>query len=498
VPAADPIKVYDARWEVHDFDDAAIRRLFEATLIYARRYDVDTIILSRDARLHAGHVVELALDVALRMGFRVYLSPHASGTPHAYFMSHYISRTYPGTMGLAVTASHNPADYIGVKFTVPTVQAIGLDCGPDGGLTAIRKIYHSNEKPEPKAGGTVEILDLLNEYVDFSLEQAKLKPGDLDGLSIVMDTMNGSAGPELLAALHKAGVAVEALRLVPDGTFPTGSPNPTSLGKMDEAVARAQQNGHILALGVDGDGDRLVFGDSRGILAAGFVTIPILKAVGLTGEGSEPQSVLYDPKVNPLALAEWGRLHAKPVLFRNGHSQIKDHMRRINAIAAAEESGHYYHRITMNDSTVYCENNLLTALLFLESLKRQPGMMDELWSLQNRVSTTGEFNYQFPDNDVRDRALGDLVESFDRDGAVSTTRSPDGADLHGTLISKGITIKGDEVQLDSGWFSGYLRVATNERGVVRSYFSTGDPDRLTEIETTARGLLEGHGGQIIE
>src|SRR5690606_17213755 len=113
-------------------------------------------------------------------------------------------------------------------------------------------------------------------------------------------------------------------------------------------------------IGVDGDGDRIVFGDRRGILTAGFAFVPILRAclestqqaAGSGQRAAAPPPVLYDPKVSPLALAEWGKLGARPVLFRNGHSQIKDYMTRIGALAAAEESGHYYHRITLDGLTI--------------------------------------------------------------------------------------------------------------------------------------------------
>src|SRR5690606_11817345 len=139
----------------------------------------------------------------------------------------------------------------------------------------------------------------------------------------------------------------------------------TSQGKMADAISLAGERDCQVVIGVDGDGDRIVFGDRRGILTAGFAFVPILEAVLQTGQpGARPTGapVLYDPKVSPLALAQWGRLGVQPVLFRNGHSQIKDYMSRIGALAAAEESGRYYHRITMGDLSISGENSLLTIL----------------------------------------------------------------------------------------------------------------------------------------
>jgi len=249
-----------------------------------------------------------------------------------------------------------------------------------------------------------------------------------------------------------------------------------------------QQHAHAV-LGIDGDGDRIVFGDSRGILTAGFAFVPILKACGMEA-GATPAPVLYDPKVSPLALAEWGRLGCKPVLFRNGHSQIKDYMTRIGAPAAAEESGHYYHRLTLGNLAISGENSILTILLFLRALKEQPGLMDQLWVLQERVFTTGEFNYQLQSDRARDLALGALIAHFVQDGASTVTATPDGIDLQGTCLSKGVRLDPGSVRLEPGWYSGYLRAATNEKAVVRSYFSAGDNAEGKKVEARTRAILE--------
>lgn len=495
----DPIKVYDARWEVHEFDDAQVRRLFEATFAYGRLLGVDTLALTRDGRLGGPRVMELGVEVALRMGLRVFLRPDPISTPQSYFTALQVSQEYPGTMGLAVTASHNPKQYVGLKFTVPTVQAIGLDCGPMGGLRRIREIYHSDEKFPAVAGGSLRLLDLTRPYIEFSMRQAGVRPNELAGVGVVLDAFHGSAGPELFMALDKAGVRIEAMRLIPNGEFPTGSPNPTSQGKMRAAVERAGQTNCDAVIGLDGDGDRIVFGDRRGILTAGFAFVPILQSCLAAAKASGGAPVLYDPKVSPLALAEWGKLGARPVLFRNGHSQIKDYMTRIGALAAAEESGHYYHRITMGRHTISGENSIMTILLFLGALKQRPGLMEQLWALQDRIFTTGEFNYQFDSDQARDRAMEAVIRRLDGDGAASVTATPDGIDLQGTCLSKGVRLDPGSVELEEGWYSGYLRIATNEKSVVRSYFSAGDRPGGQRIESEARRILEeDFGGRVID
>ena len=96
----DPIKVYDARWEASEFDDAQVTRLFEATLMYGRELGVDTIVFTRDARQAAGHVMELGVTTALRKGFAVFVRPEPISTPQGYFTTLWVSQCRPNTMGL--------------------------------------------------------------------------------------------------------------------------------------------------------------------------------------------------------------------------------------------------------------------------------------------------------------------------------------------------------------------------------------------------------------
>ena len=504
----DPIKVYDARWEVAEFDDAAVTRLFEATFAYGKLLGVDTVTLTRDARLGCPRVLEIGIATARRMGLQTFARLEPVSTPQGYFTTLWVSQKYPNTMGLGITASHNPKQYIGIKFTVPPVAAIGYDCGPLGGLTKVRELYHApiNEAAvlgaafPPEKLAPLEILDLTREYIDFSMHAAGVTPNSLAGLTVVLDAYHGSAGPEIYQALRLAGVKVETLRLVPNGDFPTGSPNPTSQGKMNDAVALAKKIGAHAVFGIDGDGDRIVFGSSRGILTAGFAFVPILRACLETRHPTpDTAKALYDPKVSPLALAEWGKLGALPVLFRNGHSQIKDYMTKINALAAAEESGHYYHQIKMGSTTISGENSTITLLLFLNALKQNPALMDELWALESQIFTTGEFNYEFDSNATRDAALAAVIACFVKDGAATVTATPDGIDLQGTCLSKGVHLDPGHVQLDAGWYSGYLRAATNEKGVVRSYFSAADTTAGKAIENRARAILQTQfKGKIID
>ena len=496
----DPVKIYDARWEVTDFDDREVLRLFEATFGYARLIGVDTLVFARDARLGCAGVMEIGIHAALKAGFRVVACFDPISTPMSYFIAMQTALTHPNTMGLSITASHNPKQYIGIKYTAPGVEAIGYDCGPLGGLTKVKELYHSKEyKPELKSGGSLEVIEHpAGEYIRYSMNLARVKAGDFKGLKIVLDTFNGSAGPELYRGISLAGAEVIPLRLVPNGDFPTGSPNPTSQNKMDQALKVACEVNADLVIGIDGDGDRMVFGDQRGIFSAGFVMIPILQTILDQTKNATRHKILYDPKVNPLALAKWSMLNVDPVLFRNGHSQIKGFMRETGAIAGAEESGHYYHRFDFGNLKVAGENSLFTILLFLKTVIAQNSVIAQIREMQDQIYTSGEFNYQFTDDRQRDQALASVIRLFESDCAYLTTRSESGIDLEGTVIYKGLIFRDSKVELTDGWYAAYVRTATNEKGVVRSYISSGNTQDGEKIRRKIANILkmDFHGREI--
>ena len=495
-----PIKVYDARWEVSEFDDQEVQRLFEASLGYARMIGVDTLVMTRDARLGCPRVMEIGIKVAVEAGFRVFVCFDPISTPLSYFAITQATINFPATMGLTITASHNPKQYVGIKYTVPTVEAIGYDCGLLGGLKKVKELYHHKDFVLGLSnGGSLTILqNPVDDYINYSFQLARVKAESLQGLSVILDTFNGSAGPELYRALVSAGVEVNPLRLVPNGEFPTGSPNPTSLNKMNRAIELANQRNADLVIGIDGDGDRIVFGDQKGIFSAGFVMIPILKSI-LSENKSAIRRVLYDPKVNPMALLKWAELDAEPVLFRNGHSQIKAYMKQSGAIAGAEESGHFYHRLPFGKLEISGENSLYTILLFLKSIHQNKAIISEIRAFQHEIYTSGEFNFEFLDEAIKDQAMNEVISFFENDNARITTLSENGEDLDGTVVYKGVELQAGKKILTDDWYAAYVRNATNEKGVVRSYISSSTIEVGLRIKGKIDRLLkEKFDGKEIE
>ena len=219
--------------------------------------------------------MDIGVDTAMRLGFRVILRPEPVSTPQSYFTTLVVSQEHPRTMGLTITASHNPAPYIGVKFTVPTVAAIGQDCGQMGGLTKVREIYHSARSLSPSPAERWNCSISPSDTSTSRSNRPEWRPGILRGWVSCSIPFTARPGRRFTGPLPSPG-AESGARLIPDGNFPTGSPNPTSQGKMKTAIALAAEK-NCRASGSRRWGSNCLR-LSRGILTAGFAFVPILKA----------------------------------------------------------------------------------------------------------------------------------------------------------------------------------------------------------------------------
>ena len=486
-----PIKIYDARWETGDFSLEEIENLFLSSCAYGRKIDIDTVVISRDARIGCPEVVEIAVRTAQKAGFTVYLSQDPVSTPQSYYNTLRVTENKPNTMGWTITASHNPASYIGVKFVVSSVRAIGMESGPLGGLTEIQNIYTRGDADsyfKGKPEGPLKLINFADDYIKDSITWAGVSKGELQDMKVILNPLNGSAGTEIYRALENLGVNITPLNLIVNGNFPEGAPNPISEGKMNRAIMLAEKETGTIVIGLDGDGDRIVFGDGNGLFSAGVAMIAVLTRLKSIDQSTMGRA-LCDPKVAPPSLDYWSSLGYTPILFRNGHSQIKDYIRNQNIAVAAEESGHYYHRIKKNNITIFCENSLLTILLFLKAVHEDPSLLSKMREIDRSVHTTGEINYQFSTDSERDEAISLAASILTEDNALISHTTNEGIELQGIAFTKGINPVTKLIE-DNDWYSGFYRVSTNEKSVARYYLSSGSEKVLKHLFSQIRIICE--------
>jgi phosphomannomutase len=327
--------------------------------------------------------------------------------------------------GMAVTASHNPKEYTGMKI----VRAGALPVGGDSGLLQIRdralsmKTDAGAEPAHPSSGiasdasrdmsqgqspGHVQRYDIWPQYVERVLsfvDVAAIRP-----LRIVIDAANGMAGAMLPPVLEWLP-AVQAQRyfFAPDGTFPNHEPNPLLPENREFIVAKTLEERADLGVAFDGDADRCFFVDDSGEFVPGdFVTALLAESILEKEPGAK---IIYDVRASWAVPETIRRAGGIPLVNRVGHAFIKHRMREENAAFGGEVSGHYYfHDFSQADSGV------VPFLLMLELIsKKEKPLSEILRPFRERYFITGELNT--PVEDV-DQTLQELKSRFGSEGRV--------------------------------------------------------------------------------
>jgi len=306
------------------------------------------------------------------------------GTEEVYFATSHLKTDG----GIMVTASHNPADYNGMKLVRGEARPISGDTG----LREIEKLAaRGNFKAAKKTGGLRQLnnrpdfVEHLLGYIDINA----LKP-----LKIVINGGNGCAGPMVDALATHLPFDLVRVYHEPDGSFPNGIPNPL-LPDNREATAKAvRENKADLGIAWDGDFDRCFLFDENGRFIEGYYMVGLLAKAILTNHPGE--KIIHDPRLvwnTEKIVTEAGGI---PVMSVTGHAFIKERMRRENAIYGGEMSAHHYFR-----DFAYCDSGMIPWLLVAEILsntgKKLSEMVDEMI---DEFPVSGEINSRVVDPDL--------------------------------------------------------------------------------------------------
>jgi phosphomannomutase len=362
---------------------------------YAEEFRPERIAVGRDMRIHAPAMQRAAIDGARDGGADV-LDIGLTGTEMLYFIV--------GDLGLdggiAVTASHNPKEYTGMKI----VREGALPVGGESGLLDVRDRALAGFG-EVSRRGAVEELDVYPSFVEHVL--AFVDVGAIRPLRVVVDAANGMAGAMLPPVLERLPVDVVRCYFEPDGSFPNHEPNPLLPENREFIVGKTREEGADLGIAYDGDGDRCFFVDDAGEFVPGdFVTALLAQAVLEKQRGG---TVLYDVRASravPKAIEEAG---GTALVNRVGHAFIKHRMRKEDAVFAGEVSAHYYFRDFWQ-----ADSGVVPFLLMLEVISRSGRKLSELLEpFRSRYFLTGEINTPVSDVAVK---VQELKERYAAEG----------------------------------------------------------------------------------
>jgi len=382
-------KAYDIRGIVPEqFDPDGAYRVARA---YVEVFRAKRIAIGHDMRLSSPALAEAAIRGALDGGADVAVLGEI-GTEMLYFA------VADGGLdgGLIVTASHNPAEYNGMKI----VRAEAQPVGSASGLNEIKKLALGDDPLPPVATpGTATPVDVLGDYAAKLLSLIDVEA--IKPLKVVLDGGSGMAGRMLGPILEALPIEAVPYFLTPDGSFPDHQPNPLLEENRQFIIGKVREHPGSIGIAWDGDADRCFFVDEEGEFVDGdFMTALLAEEVLKHHPGA---TILYDIRASLAVPHTIERCGGVPQVSRVGHAFIKVAIKESGGVFAGEVSGHYYFGEFYGVDT-----GILPALLVLQLVSRSGTTLHELLRpLRERYFITGEINTPVPDVALKLQELKD-------------------------------------------------------------------------------------------
>jgi phosphomannomutase len=393
------VKAYDVRGTTPDQMNTEVA--FALGVAFADFVQAPMVIVGRDMRLTGEELCAAFADGVTSRGLNV-IDVGLASTDLIYFAAG--SLDAPGAM---FTASHNPAEYNGIKFCLSGARPVGIDTG----LATIRdaaKAVMNGEGPQPVAKpGSISQRDMLDEFADHVvsfIDISVIKP-----MKVVADTANGMGGLIVPVVFDRLPmIELEVMYPELDGSFPNHPADPIQPANQRDLQARVVSGGFDIGLAFDGDADRVFVVDENGRGVSGSTTTAILAAAVLrTHPGATVLHNLICSRAVPEVIRESGGV---PVRTKVGHSNIKQVMAETGAVFGGEHSAHYYFL-----DNYRADSGIIATMLMLEELSRRNMSLSELRQPFERYEASGEINTSVSDAAVVIDAVARRYAEFPQD-----------------------------------------------------------------------------------
>lgn len=355
--------------------------------------------------------------------------------------------------GVQVTGSHNPSEWNGIKMSIQGRPFWGE------AIQAMRARILDGDLAT--GSGTVERVEVIDRYVaDIAGRFDLPRP-----VKVVVDCGNGSGALVAVPLLEAIGCEVIPLFCESDGTFPNHHPDPTVDENLVDLIRRVRETGAEAGIGFDGDADRIGVVDDRGHVVRGDILL-LLFGLDLLRRRGPGQKLVFDVKCSQVLPEVFGAAGGIPIMWKTGHSIMKEKMREEGALLAGELSGH----ICFADEYLGVDDALYDACRLVELLSRTEGPLSaRVASLPHFVSTP----------EIR------LEVSEERKWQVV-----DAALHHFRRSHEVIDVDGVRILFGDGW--GLIR-ASNTQPVLVARYEARTQERLEEIRTEVEGWLRAQG-----
>ncbi len=390
VSQLDCFKAYDVRGQVPGQLNKELARFIGRS--YAQFLRPRKVAVGHDIRLTSPELTDALCKGLVESGVEV---SHIGsvGTEEVYFATAHLDMDG----GIMVTASHNPRDYNGMKFTREQARPISADTGlldiEDLVMEELRRDGNVHTAPppllSPQVQGGLEHIDNrpayighLLTYVDVSL----LRP-----LKVVANVGNGGAGAVLELLEKHLPLEFVKLNYTPDGNFPNGVPNPLLPENRAVTAEAVLAEGADLGLAWDGDFDRCFFFDEKGSFVEGYYLVGLLAERAL--RRNPGARIVHDPRL-VWNTEEVVKAHGGvPVVSKSGHAFIKEKMREVDGVYGGEMSAHHYFR-----EFSYADSGMIPWLQVVEALSVEGRRFSEMVGERiARYPVSGEINLTLDD-----------------------------------------------------------------------------------------------------
>lgn len=373
---------YDVRGTVPDQLDAeAAAAIGAAFAVFLQEVDpgVRRVLLARDMRPSGVELASAFAAAVQAQGLDV-IDLGLGSTDLLYYAAGDFDA--PGAM---FTASHNPAQYNGIKFCRSGARPIGEDTG----LGRIRELAKSGVPAPPTEVGSLSTRNVLSEFANH-VRSFLQDPDALRPLKVVADTANGMGGLIVPAVFDALPFQLDLLYGELDGTFPNHPADPIQPENQADLRRRVLEVGADVGLAFDGDADRVFLVDEKGVGLSGSTTTAMVAATILEREPGA--TILYNlicSKAVPEIVTERG---GTPIRTRVGHSFVKAVMAETGAAFGGEHSAHYYFR-----DNYRADSGIIAAMFVLEVLSKSDQPLSELRKPFERYADSGEINTRVAD-----------------------------------------------------------------------------------------------------
>jgi phosphomannomutase len=303
--------------------------------------------------------------------------------------------------GVAVTASHNPKQYNGMKM----VRQEAFPLSGDAGISDIRDMIAGGHIPPPASRrGNVTSSDVIDAYVDHVM--SFIDPSVVRPFHVVLDAGSGMGGLIAPKLFDRLPCRTTRLCFEIDGRFPNHEANPLIEENRRDIVERVVAERADIGIAWDGDADRCFFIDGSGEFISGdFITALLAEAFLLKHPGT---SIIYDLRASYAVRDTVARYGGTSLMNRVGHAFFKRRMRETNAIFGGEVTGHYYFR-----DNFYADNGFIPALLILELMSKKGKSLHELLEpLRAKYFISGEINTKLKGMDAVPGKLRDIAVRY--------------------------------------------------------------------------------------